>query len=103
MIYIERMNKIILLVTASLIACTHAFCQTSNDKIMFVVDSIPVIKDPEPGNEILATDVADIAVIKNKDTLDLLGYGQFDGATFIFTKEYRNRPDSIKKYSLQSD
>lgn len=64
---------------------------------MFVVDSIPVIDDPEEGNEISQTDVADITVIKNKDTLKLLGYGQFDGVTFVFTKEYRNRPESIKQ------
>lgn len=64
---------------------------------MFVVDSIPVIDDPEEGNEIVQTDVADITVIKNKDTLNRLGYGQFDGVTFIFTKEYRNRPDSLKQ------
>ena len=60
-------------------------------------DSIPVIDDPEEGNEIVQADVADITVIKNKDTLNRLGYGQFDGATFIFTKEYRNRPDSLKQ------
>lgn len=66
---------------------------------MFVVDSIRVIDDPEEGNEISQTDVADITVIKNKDTLNRLGYGQFDGATFIFTKEYRNRPDSVKQIS----
>ncbi len=64
---------------------------------MFVVDSIPVIDDPEEGNEILQTDIADITVIKNKDTLNRLGYGRFDGVTFIFTKEYRNRPDSLKQ------
>lgn len=74
-----------------------SFGQTSNDKVMFVVDSIPVINDPEEGNEILQTDVADITVIKNKDTLTSLGYGQFDEVTFIFTKEYRNRPDNLKQ------
>ena len=64
---------------------------------MFIVDSIPVIDDPKAGNEILQADVADITVIKNKDTLKLLGYNQFEGVTYVFTKEYRNRPDSLKK------
>jgi len=64
---------------------------------MFVIDSVPVIDDLEEGNEILQTDVADITVIKNKDTLKLLGYGQFDGVTFLFTKEYRNRPESLRQ------
>ena len=91
------MNKIILLFAGLFFLNSISFGQTSNDKIMFVVDSIPVIDDPEEGNEILQTDVADITVIKNKDTLRLLGYEQFDGVTFLFTKEYRNRPESIKQ------
>lgn len=91
------MNKIILLFGGLLLAHTISFGQVSNDKIMFVIDSIPVMDDPEEGDEILQTDIADITVIKNKDTLNLLGYGQFDGVTFIFTNEYRNRPDSLKQ------
>jgi antitoxin component YwqK of YwqJK toxin-antitoxin module len=91
------MNKIILLFAGLFFLNSISFGQTSNDRIMFVVDSIPVIDDPEEGNEILQTDVADITVIKNKDTLKLLGYGEFDGVTFLFTKEYRNRPENIKQ------
>lgn len=91
------MNKTIFLLFAFFSFCITLFGQVSNDKIMFVVDSIPVIDDPEEGNEILQTDVADITVIKNKDTLNRLGYGQFDGVTYIFTKEYRSRPDSLKQ------
>ncbi|MCA6438517.1 MAG: tetratricopeptide repeat protein [Sediminibacterium sp.] len=91
------MNKIILLFAGFFFIHNISFGQNSNDKIMFVVDSIPVIDDPEEGNEILQTDIADITVIKNKDTLNRLGYGRFDGVTFIFTKEYRNRPDSLKQ------
>jgi tetratricopeptide (TPR) repeat protein len=91
------MNKIILLFAGLFLLHTISFGQVSNEKIMFVVDSIPVIDDPEEGNEILQTDIADIAVIKNKDTLIQLGYGKFDGVTFLFTKEYRKRPDSLKQ------
>ena len=91
------MNKIILLFVGLFFLHSISFGQTSNDKIMFVIDSIPVIEDPEEGNEILETDIADITVIKNKDSLRLLGYEQFDGVTFLFTKEYRNRPESIKQ------
>ena len=91
------MNKIILFFIGLISFYTTSFGQTTNDKIFYIVDSIPVIEDPEEGNEILQTDVADITVIKNKDTLQLLGYGKFDGATFVFTKEYRNRPESLKQ------
>ena len=91
------MNKIILLSTVLFWVCTTLFGQTPNEKIMFVVDSIKVIDDPEVGNDILPTDIADINVIKNKDSLRLLGYDQFDGVTFLFTKEYRKRPESLKQ------
>ena len=91
------MNKIILLFIGFFSFYTTSFGQTSNDKIMYVVDSVPVLNDPEEGNEILQTDVADITVIKNKDTLKLLGYEKFDGVTFIFTNEYRNRDERLKQ------
>jgi hypothetical protein len=91
------MYKIILFLSGLFSICTISFGQVANDKIIFVIDSILVINDPEEGNEILQADIADITVIKNQDTLNHLGYGKFDGATFIFTKEYRNRPDSLKQ------
>jgi len=91
------MNKFILLLVGLFLAYTTLFGQKSGDRMMFVIDSIPVIDDPEEGNEITQDDVADLTVIRNKDSLKLLGYGQFDGVTFLFTKEYRNRPESIKQ------
>lgn len=91
------MKKLILLFAGLFLLHTKSFEQTSTEKIMFVIDSIPVLEDPEDGNEISQTDIADLTVIKNKDTLKVLGYDQFDGVTFLFTKAYRNRPDSIKQ------
>jgi tetratricopeptide (TPR) repeat protein len=41
--------------------------------------------------------VADTRTIKNKDSLKLLNYDRFDGVIYIFTKAYRNRPDSLKQ------
>ena len=91
------MNKFLLLWLVFTPFFVNSYGQAPENKMMFIVDSIPVVEDPEEGNEILKTDVADITVIKNKDTLKLLGYEQFDGVTYIFTKEYRNRPDNLKK------
>lgn len=76
--------------------CHLGSSQTTNTKILYIVDSIPVINDPEQGDDIGQNDIADVKVIKNKDTLKLLGYTQFDGVMYVFTKEYRSRPDSIK-------
>jgi len=91
------MIKIIIFLTGLIYFQNISFAQTSNEKIIYVVDSIPVIDDPEDGNEISPNEITDITVIANKDTLNLLGYGKFDKAIFVFTKEYRVRPDSLKQ------
>lgn len=66
-------------------------------KVVYIVDSIPVIEDPEPGNDILQDDIADVTIIKNKDTLKLLGYENFDAIAYLFTKAYRSRPENIRQ------
>jgi antitoxin component YwqK of YwqJK toxin-antitoxin module len=71
--------------------------QKAGENVIYIVDSIAVIEDPGPDNEIQESEIADITVIKNKDSLKNLGYSRFDGAIFIFTKPYRNRPDQIKQ------
>jgi antitoxin component YwqK of YwqJK toxin-antitoxin module len=91
------MNKIILLLATLFSFCAASLAQAANEKIIFVIDSVPLINNPEDWNEILDTDIADITVIKNKDSVKLLGFKRFDVVTYIFTKEYRNRPDSIKQ------
>jgi tetratricopeptide (TPR) repeat protein len=91
------MNKFILSLGGFLFFCIISFGQTSGGKMMFVIDSIKVLSNPEEGDDILPGDIADIYVIKNRDSLRLLGYEQFDGVTFVFTKEYRNRPESLKQ------
>ena len=74
----------------------HTFAQTATPKVVYVIDSITVINDPEKGDDVLSGDISDMSIIKNKDSLKLLGYEQFDVASFIFTRAYRSRPDSIK-------
>lgn len=91
------MKKIIFVSILFTIVQLIAFGQTSNEKVMYVVDSIPVIEDPEEGNEISQNDVADLTVVKDKEKLKLLGYEQFDNVIYVFTKEYRNRAESIKE------
>ena len=91
------MNKILIFVFALLVSSIHSVGQNTQENIIYIIDSIPVIEDPEEGNEISNTDISYINVIKNKDTLNLLGYGKFDGAIFIFTNNYRDRPDDVKQ------
>lgn len=91
------MNKIILFIFGLFLLNLHSFGQGTPENVIYIVDSIPVIEDPEEGNEIIQTDIADITVVKNKDTLNLLGFAKFDGAIYIFTKEYRKRTEDIKQ------
>lgn len=89
------MKKIFLLLFGIILLNFHSVGQ-SQEKIIYIIDSIPVMEDPEEGNEIFESEIADVTVIKNKDTLNLLAYGKFDGAVFIFTKEYRKRTKELK-------
>lgn len=91
------MFKIIIILIAFNLFPSRSFGQNDTDKMNFVVDSIPVINDPEEGNVILQTAVADMKIIRDKDSLKNLGYEQYDGVTFLFTKEYRNRSGIIKQ------
>lgn len=90
------MNKHLLFVFGLLFLSTLLFAQTSNKKKLFIIDSLPLLKDPEEWNQLLEDDISDIKVVKNKDSLKLLGWRKFESVIYIFTKEYRKRPDSLK-------
>ncbi|HTF31057.1 MAG TPA: tetratricopeptide repeat protein [Flavitalea sp.] len=91
------MNKILFSTFTLFLLCLHSIGQSKSDKVIYIIDSILVIEDPEEGNEIIETEIEDVRVIKNRDTLRLLGHDKFDGAIYIFTKEYRKRPDELKQ------
>jgi antitoxin component YwqK of YwqJK toxin-antitoxin module len=91
------MIKQILLFLSFVSLCTVSFGQSSDEKILYVIDSIPVLKDPEAWNPIMQDDIAEISIIKNKDSLKLLGWADAGAIVYLFTKEYRNRPDNIKR------
>jgi tetratricopeptide (TPR) repeat protein len=91
------MNKILFYLFGLIFLSLHSVGQSMQENIIYIVDSIPVIEDPEEGNEIVEADISDVTVIKNKDTLRHLGHEKFDGAIYIFTKEYRIRPEELKQ------
>lgn len=80
-----------------LIFSLKLFSQDKNENVIYVIDNVKVINDPERGNEINNDDIADVNVIKNKDSLKKKGLENFDGAIFIYTKEFRKRSDELKK------
>lgn len=71
--------------------------QSKNENVLYIVDSIPIIKEPKEGlNTLTEKEIDNIVVLKNKKTIDSLGYKKLDGIIYIFTKAYVQRPDSIK-------
>jgi antitoxin component YwqK of YwqJK toxin-antitoxin module len=90
------MKKIILF----LIALVSVLCRVSGQdaaKIVYVVDSVPVIDDPAEGEgELNPSTISEMMVIKNKDSLKAAGYGDQDEVVYIFTKLYRSRSEAIR-------
>lgn len=90
------MPRTLLFVVGVFCCCNLLPGQLLNSKKLVIIDSIPFTeyKDQSP---IERGDIADITVITNPDSLRLSGREQVDTVTYIFTKAYRNRPDSIKR------
>jgi len=93
----ELMKATLLTFIAFLFAGMFATAQRSKTRMLFVIDSIPVIHDLPEWDQLEQRDIADMSVITNEDSIRLLGWSNVDGITYIFTNAYRRRPDSIKK------
>ncbi len=76
--------------------CATTFGQSSKSTILYIIDSIPNLDGQLSWNYALKDDIADMRTVTGKDTLEQTGYGEYKAVTYIFTKEYRKRPDSLK-------
>jgi antitoxin component YwqK of YwqJK toxin-antitoxin module len=75
--------------------CTICFSQ--DEKILYVVDSIPILEEPKEGFGTLSeNEIDNVTIIKEKEKIKEIGYENIDALIYIFTKEYANRSDSIK-------
>lgn len=75
----------------------NGFSQTKDERVLYIVDSIPVIEEPKEGfSEISPEEIESVNVIKDKVAISNAGYKDFDGIIYVITKEYTKRPDSIK-------
>lgn len=96
---IRMKNKMLTSLLTTLLTLSSIICfgQNSNEKILYVVDSIPIIEEPKEGFGTLTENEIDaVFVLKNKNKIDSLGYKDIDAITYVFTKAYVKRPDSIK-------
>lgn len=91
------MNRKIFLIIGFFLLTLKFFGQDKPENIVYIVDNITILEDPERGNEVIESDIADINIIKNIDSLKTLGFEKFDGAIYIYTKEYRKRSEELKK------
>jgi hypothetical protein len=89
-------TRLLLLPLCLLLGRQTAFCQSTEDQMLFIVDSFLVLHDPDPGDQIHETDIAERRVIRNSDSLLRIGYAGYAGVTYIFTKGFRARPDSLR-------
>jgi antitoxin component YwqK of YwqJK toxin-antitoxin module len=76
----------------------YAQDSTKNQRIQFIVDNVPVIDEPDEATGTLdKEDVAELTVITNKDTIEKMGYHSVDKIISVTTKEFKNRPEELKK------
>lgn len=73
------------------------FGQNQNERILYIVDSIPVIEEPKEGlGTLTENEIEKVDVIKDKKIIETKGFKDLDGIIYVFTKEYSKRPDSLK-------
>ena len=68
--------------------------------MLFLIDSIPVLSTPESWNAITKEDITEMTMVRGRDSLKQLGWEDIDGITYIFTKEYRQRPTASNKFPV---
>ena len=91
------MTKILLFILSLFFCFAVSVAQPAKNRTLFVIDSIPLLRDPQVWNPITADDIADASVVTNRDSLKLLGGEKLEAITYVFTKAYRLRPDSIRR------
>jgi antitoxin component YwqK of YwqJK toxin-antitoxin module len=73
------------------------YSQNNSENILYIVDSVPIIEEPEEEFATLTeNDIDHINVVKNKEAIKATGYTDFDGIIYVFTKAFVQREDSIK-------
>lgn len=71
--------------------------QNRNERILYIVDSIPIFEEPKEGFGTLSeNEIEKVDVIKDKKIILNKGFKDVDGIIYVFTKEYTKRPDSLK-------
>lgn len=80
-----------------LICCGSSFAQTDQERVLYIVDKVPIIKTTAGDDEILNEDVNNLEVVTDSLKIKELGYAnKFDKLIFITTKAYLSRTPQEK-------
>ena len=86
-----------LIIYALTVISLQTFGQVTNERILYIVDSIAIMETPEESDgELSETDIETLTVVTNKAEIEQYGYKDHDKLIFIGTKEYARRPDELK-------
>ena len=90
------MRKLIIFLLTIIPLATYA--QGTEERVLYVVDSIPIINDPEEGEGTLTeADVETVTVVTDRTDIEKHGYKDLDKIIFVITKEYAKRPEELRK------
>lgn len=76
--------KCFFLILCILFFYVNSYCQSS-PRILFIIDSVPVLDDPDPLDKLLLEDIADSSILINKDSIQLTGWKKMDVIVYFFT------------------
>lgn len=77
---------------------TFAFAQEAEERILYVVDSIPVIDEPEEGfNSLGEEEIQEVTVVTNRAAIEQSGHKDFNKLILITTKAYASRSSELKQ------
>ena len=81
-----------------LLISINLFSQQAEEKILYVVDSIPVVEEPKNEDLSLSQDaIHAVEVVTSKSKMEEYGYKDLDKLIFIITREYHSRSPELKK------
>jgi antitoxin component YwqK of YwqJK toxin-antitoxin module len=91
----QLMKKLILYVLT--ISSFVTYGQRTEERVLYVVDSIPIITDPgEEEGTLTENDIETLTVVTAKANIEKQGYKDLDKIIFIVTKEYAKRPIELR-------
>jgi antitoxin component YwqK of YwqJK toxin-antitoxin module len=72
--------------------------EAKQEKILYIIDNVPVINDPdEKSGNLQNEDVDRLVVVIDTQKIKLAGYPSVDKIIYVTTKEYMKRTDEVNK------